>query len=138
MNVELGSFSIDSMNQEQQYLASAKKFMPAIHALSKQGYDCAAGLTLLVAHTLECLLKAHISTGPNKPGKHHDLCHLWAQAHKQGLDVTAVPPNWVTELNKLHSGKFVLRYGSAAHVQVLPNPETLAVEIEKVLSLVTG
>jgi hypothetical protein len=124
------------------YFGVAESFLPAVELLASSGAPVALPLSLLAAHTLECLLKAHISKalGSDKSlmakGIRHNLVALWDLAVIHKLPVSTAPPDWVRCLGGLHDSPYYLRYSTGVHGVVSPAPQPMTAELRALLELV--
>ncbi|AMO23923.1 hypothetical protein UC35_14950 [Ramlibacter tataouinensis] len=131
------------------YLGSAEAFLRGADVLAEKHAQTAIPHAFLVAHTLECLLKAYVAKrlGGDKELRkdaklRHNLQALWARAHAEGLDVAPIPPGWVSQLSQLHSDPYYLRYSTGVNAIVSPGLQPMMSELQQlavlVRSVVTG
>lgn len=123
------------------YLGVAEGLMPGIHALVPGYPSTALALSLICAHTLECLLKAYLSRGGSDAACtdrriRHNLNALWGKALSEGLPIQNPAPDWVSRLSGLHQKPYYLRYATKIHGIVLPAAEPMASELQAVLQVV--
>lgn len=99
-------------------------------------------LSLLAAHTLECVLKAYLSKalGSDELLKQralrHNLVALWKLAAASGLPVAPEPPDWAACLGGLHDSPYYLRYSTGVHGIVSPAPQPMTTELRSLLDAV--
>ncbi len=116
--------------------------MPGVQLLAASGPELCVPLTLLAGQTLECLLKAYLSkqgTPESDLKQHavrHNLVELWQRASQVGLPISAVPPQWVGCLSRLHNSPFYLRYPMGLNGLVLPGAQPMASELEALVEAV--
>ena len=125
----------------QTYLGVAKSLRPAIHTLLENRACWGVPISILIAHALECLLKAYLSRDGNDSrvrgrAVQHDLQELWRMAASGGLDVDKDPPDWVSKLGNLHQYPYRLRYSTDVHGIVTPSPKVMVEELESVFEVV--
>ncbi len=116
------------------YFGVARGMLPGAQILEANTLPPAMPLSLICAHTLECLLKAFLSrNGNDKRLKAQELRHnlekLWHLAEAEGLGIANQPPAWVVNLNQLHDSPYYLRYSTDVHAIVMPEPQTMVSEL---------
>lgn len=125
-------------NPPHTYFGVARDLLPGIRRLLEPEPVSVFAIAMLLAHALECLLKAFLSrTGSDKrlvddPKLRHNLVALWALAVAEGLPIDAVPPNWVAALSKLHAAPYLLRYATNVNVLVMPNLRLMADALDSI------
>lgn len=123
------------------YFGIAQNLFVGVQVMTSATSIPSHALSLVAAHTLECLLKAFLSkNGPDKelrgPKIRHNLLALWEKAVGEGLPSNMPPPEWVERLSQLHDRPYQLRYSEGVHGLVLPDPKEMADGIEELLELV--
>ena len=124
------------------YLGIAELLMPGLDALASSKSTVGVPLAFLAAHTLECLLKAYISTAAGSDAKvrkgriKHDLHELWKLAVSKGLPVSASIPAWAENLSQLHGPPYFLRYSTGVHGLVTPAAQPMVSDLKALLEMV--
>lgn len=123
------------------YLGVANSLRPAIHTLLENRACWGIPISILIAHALECLLKAFLSKDGDDSGVRgqaiqHNLQELWKQAASLGLSIDADPPEWVVKLGGLHQRPYRLRYSTQVHGVVTPSPKVMVTELDAVFEVV--
>lgn len=109
------------------YIGVANQLISGVELLGKDTNAAPIALTMLAAHAAECLLKAVLAvdsateTDLRNGRDRHNLKALWGRAVKQGLAVTATPPEWIDRLSYLHDRPFFLRYSRGVQGLALLN-----------------
>ena len=62
----------------------------------------------------------------------HNLIQLWNEATGLGLQMPQ-QPSWLPPLNGLHDHPFTIRYPEAMHGFIMPEPKSLAAEVEALI-----
>jgi hypothetical protein len=107
------------------YIGVADALLPGVQLLIAAQSPPAMAISMLAAHTLECLLKAFLSRSGSddelkSKGLRHNLVALWQRAASEGLQIPDAPPHWVQRLGELHDSPYYLRYSTGVHGIVLP------------------
>lgn len=120
----------------------AKRLLPAIDVLAQSPDKVVYGLTMLVAHSLECTLKAYLahrfSMSEEQDLKKfgHNLEKLWIEAAKNGLSIEVQPPSWCDKLDSMHKAPYLLRYPNKV-VLVIPATDVMITGLKSVINAVT-
>jgi hypothetical protein len=93
----------------------------------------------LAAFSIECALKAFLARKGfsqdvlRKAPFRHDLITLWAEADKQGLQMSA--PSWLANLQELSAGPgYLVRYPTKYHAMQFPNPNAVVEGTKQLLA----
>lgn len=141
LSVQLEPIIVQPPRPPYTYLGVAQNLFPGVKAMANAKPIPAHALSLVAAHTLECLLKSFLSKDGSdkelrKQSIRHNLFDLWVKAAGKGLPINIPPPAWVERLSQLHNHPYHLRYSEGVHGLVLPNSEAMVSDIEQLLELV--
>jgi hypothetical protein len=135
--------SVAPVAPHEAYLTVAVGLMRGANVLAAAPLsESAMALALLSGQILECSLKAFLSKAGRterelrRKDVRHNLLELWALAVREGLCITATPPQWAETLNRLHDYPYHLRYPMGLHGLVLPNPQQTTSELEHLIDTV--
>jgi hypothetical protein len=122
------------------YLGVARALAPSIKILEVAVPPQPSAHALVVAHTVECLLKAYLSrSGQDDSLKQkslrHNLVGLWNLATIEGLSLSGVP-SWLQRLSEVHDQPYYLRYSTGIHILVTPPMCDMTLGVEELLRIV--
>ncbi len=128
------------------YVIVARDLLQGVETLSTLQNIPPRSCALIAAHALECALKAFLwhkgkKTEIHKPKVRHDLIALWTMAYKEGLSISAEPPDWCRILSEGHGPNYYFRYqegekGEIVHGGSTPAMIPMAAELKKLFELV--
>ena len=115
-----------------------KNGFEALHAV---GGNVAIPSNYLVAHALECALKAFLSRDGDdarlrQPDIRHNLTELWTLSGSEGLTLESPVPDWVERLGSLYGAPYHLRYATGVNGLVMPNSDVVVAGARYVIDLV--
>jgi len=128
------------------YTIVARELLQGVEVLSISPNISPRAPALIAAHALECSLKGFLwhkgkSVAIRKRKVQHDLVALWDMAHKEGLSISQVPPDWCTILSSGHGPNFYFRYqkgerGTVVHGGQTPELIHMTAELKKLIEMV--
>ncbi len=140
--MELHAFIVKGGNTSPtvSHLFAAETLLPAAEHLATTMQYPAWATAFIAGQVTECILRALLSKDlPSDPARgkrdlQHDLEALWAAAAKVHIKLSTPPPEWLVNLNRLHS-TYQLRYADRYDGFVLPNPFRLFLRLRNFLPM---
>lgn len=141
-NISANAAAIGPAKPPHTYAGMAGQFASGATALAAAKKSETISIAFLAAQSVECSLKAFLSRdGEDKRLKadqklRHNLCALWTLASSEGLGIPSEPPSWLNKLGDLHASPYHLRYSVGVHGIVVPDIDTMVIEMNNLLKLV--
>jgi hypothetical protein len=123
------------------FLYVAKEMLDGAAIIYKTTQEKSMAVTHLCGHSVETALKAVLSKcglsveelRSNQLG--HDLECLWLRAIAEGVSLSELP-EWLGQLNRVHSRPYSVRYPLYVHAVGLPNQQAMLTGCKDLLSCV--
>jgi hypothetical protein len=140
-SIQLGAATIAPAGPPHTYLGMARHFVNGLQPLVAAGPPCALPFAFLAAQTVECALKAFLSSnGDDRRLKQaplrHNLEMLWSLSAAEGLTLEMPAPVWLVRLSALHDTPYYLRYSTGVHAMVSPAAAPMCNAVEGLVELV--
>lgn len=131
-------------SEAQSYLATARGLFAGAEDMTSLPSQNSLACAFLSAQTLECALKAFLSSSgwTEKKLRQSQICHnleaLWVEAVGAGLSVEPQPPQWCLTLNASHNKPFYFRYPMGLNAMSFPALAPMVAELKGLLKLIAG